>query len=82
MKISESDEQRGGGSAQASRGKKRHIVVGTLSLVLIVAVHSASIPDGNGSKLVLQKLLERKLGGLADYPLINSLAQCGHSASV
>ena len=39
-------------------GRKRHIVVDTLGLLLIVLVHSAGIPDGNGGKLTLQRLFE------------------------
>lgn len=40
-------------------GRKRHIIVDTLGLLLLVLVHRASIPDGNGGKLLLAKLFER-----------------------
>ena len=40
-------------------GRKRHIVVDVLRLVLTVMVHSAGIPDGMGGKLVLQSLFAR-----------------------
>jgi putative transposase len=40
-------------------GRKRHIVVDTLGLLLAVAVHAASVQDRDGAKPVLAKLLGR-----------------------
>jgi putative transposase len=37
-------------------GRKRHIVVDTLGLLLYVLVHSASLQDRDGARLVLEKL--------------------------
>jgi putative transposase len=37
-------------------GRKRHLVVDTLGLILCVVVHSAAIQDRDGAKLVLEKL--------------------------
>ena len=39
------------------KGRKRHIVVDTLGLLLTVLVHSAGIQDTVGAKQVVQKLL-------------------------
>ena len=39
-----------------TNGRKRHIVVDVLGLLLTVVVHSAGIPDGTGGKRVLQQL--------------------------
>ena len=39
------------------KGRKRHIVVDTLGLLLAVVVHPADIQDRDGAKLVLSKLL-------------------------
>ncbi len=39
------------------QGRKRHIVVDTLGLLLAVAVHPANIQDRDGAKLVLERLL-------------------------
>ena len=39
-------------------GRKRHLLVDTLGLILHVVVHSAAIQDRDGAKLVLAKLLE------------------------
>ncbi len=41
------------------KGRKRHIVVDTLGLLLAVAVHPADVPDRDGARLVLAKLLRR-----------------------
>lgn len=40
-------------------GRKRHIVVDTIGLLLAVVIHAASIQDRDGAKLVLYKLLGR-----------------------
>ncbi len=39
-------------------GRKRHIFVDTLGLVLMAVVHSGAIQDRDGAKLVLQKVFE------------------------
>jgi putative transposase len=49
------------------KGRKRHLVVDTLGLVLAVVVHSAAIQDRDGAKLVLAKLAQ---GGFARLRLI------------
>ena len=51
-----------GGSAvmvggKRTLGRKRHIVVDVLGLLLIVMVHSAGIQDRNGAKYVLTRLI-------------------------
>jgi putative transposase len=58
VKTSEGGEQRGVDVHKQTPGRKRHIVVDTLGLLLIVVVHSASLQDGSAGKLVLQKLFE------------------------
>ena len=40
-------------------GRKRHIVVDTLGLLLAVVVHAADVQDRDGAKLVLNKLVGR-----------------------
>lgn len=40
-------------------GRKRHLVVDTLGLLLAVAVHPANVQDRDGAKLVLGKLVGR-----------------------
>jgi putative transposase len=41
------------------KGRKRHIVVNTLGLILAVVVHAADIQDRDGAKLVVERLLGR-----------------------
>jgi putative transposase len=41
------------------KGRKRHIVVDTLGLILNCAVHSADVQDRDGAKLVLEDLADR-----------------------
>lgn len=59
VKTAEGGEERGVDVHKQVSGRKRHTVVDTLGLVLLVLVHRASIPDGSGGKLVLAKLFER-----------------------
>ncbi len=48
---------RGYDAGKKVKGRKRHIVVDTLGLLLAVAVHPANIQDRDGAKLVLERLL-------------------------
>ena len=59
VKTSEGGEARGVDVHKQTPGRKRHIVVDTLGLLLIVLVHSASLQDGAGGQLTLQRLFER-----------------------
>ena len=56
VKTSEGGEARGVDVYKQTNGRKRHIVVDVLGLLLTVVVHSAGIPDGTGGKLVLAQL--------------------------
>ena len=40
-------------------GRKRHIIVDTMGLLLAVVVHPANVQDYHGSKLVLERLAGR-----------------------
>ena len=59
VKTSEGGEERGVDVHKQTPGRKRHLVVDTLGLVLLVVVHSASVQDGAGGLLTLKKLFER-----------------------
>lgn len=50
---------RGYDAGKKIKGRKRHLVVDTLGLVLAVVVHAANIQDRDGAKLVLSKLVGR-----------------------
>jgi len=47
--------ERGFDAGKKVKGRKRHILVDTLGLLLLVVVHSAAIQDRDGAKLVLEK---------------------------
>ncbi len=64
VKTSEGGEARGVDVHKQIPGRKRHIVVDTLGLLLIVVVHSAGIPDTNGGKATLQRLFDRIKGNV------------------
>jgi putative transposase len=59
VKTSEGGEARGIDVHKQTPGRKRHIVVDTLGLLLMVVVHSASVQDPAGGLLVLQRLFEQ-----------------------
>lgn len=59
VKTSEGGEARGVDVHKQTAGRKRHIGVDTLGLLLIVVVHSAGLPDGTGGQLTLQQLFDR-----------------------
>ncbi len=50
---------RGYDAGKKVNGRKRHIVVDTLGLILAVVVHAASVQDRDGAKLVLARLAGR-----------------------
>jgi putative transposase len=54
VKTSEGGEARGVDVHKQTPGRKRHILVDTLGLLLLVVVHSASLQDAAGGKVLLQ----------------------------
>jgi putative transposase len=59
VKTSEGGEERGIDVHKQVNGRKRHIIVDTLGLLLFVVVHRASIQDAAGGKKVLQGLFDK-----------------------
>lgn len=57
-KTSEGGEALGIDVHKQTPGRKRHSVVNTLGLLLLVVVHSASVQDPAGGQLVLQRLFD------------------------
>ncbi len=43
-----------------TKGRKRHLLVDTLGLMMVVVVSAASLPEREGAKLVFQKLYQSK----------------------
>ena len=56
VKTTEQGGPRGYDAGKRINGRKRHIVVDTIGLLLAVVVHAASIQDRDGAKLVFRKL--------------------------
>jgi putative transposase len=56
VKTTETPGVRGYDAAKKVKGRKRHILVDTIGLLLIVAVHTANIQDRDGVKLVLEQV--------------------------
>jgi len=59
VKVSNHGGVRGYDAGKKIMGRKRHILVDTLGLILHVVVHPADIQDRDGAKLVLSILLQR-----------------------
>jgi putative transposase len=59
VKTTEQGGPRGKDAFKKVNGRKRHLVVDTLGLVVAAVVHSAGIQDRDGAKLVLKKLVGR-----------------------
>ena len=51
--------ERGYDAAKNVKGRKRHIMVDTLGLIMAIVIHAANIQDYDGAKLVFQALGER-----------------------
>ena len=56
VKTTETRGVRGYDAAKKVKGRKRHILVDTIGLLLIVIVHTANIQDRDGAKLVLEQV--------------------------
>ena len=59
VKSVEGGEERGYDKHKNVWGRKRHLVVDTLGLVMLVVVTSASVQDRDGGKMVLKGMFER-----------------------
>lgn len=56
IKSSEGGEARGFDAGKRTTGRKRHVIVDTMGLLLVVAVTSASVQDRTGGRTVLARL--------------------------
>lgn len=59
IRTAEGGEERGYDSAKKITGRKRHLAVDTLGLLLAVVVHGADWQDQDGAKWVLKKLAKQ-----------------------
>ena len=56
VKTTEQGGPRGKDAHKMVSGRKRHLIVDTLGMILAVVVHSADIQDRDGARLVLAKI--------------------------
>jgi putative transposase len=63
VKTTETPGERGYDAGKKVKGRKRHIVVDTLGLLLLVIVHAANIQDRDGAKSLLERV-KSKFAGL------------------
>jgi len=59
VKTTEEGGERGYDAGKKVKGRKRHLLVDTLGLVLTVVVHSAGVQDRDGGRQVLAKVQQR-----------------------
>ena len=59
IRTAEGGEERGYDAGKKITGRKRHIAVDTLGMILAVVVHGADIQDQNGAEWVMDKLGEQ-----------------------
>lgn len=59
VKTTETKGIRGYDAAKGIKGRKRHILVDTMGLLLMVLVHAANIQDRDGAKLLLTRVKQR-----------------------
>jgi putative transposase len=80
VKTTETKGQRGYDSHKKVTGRKRHILVDVLGLILVVLVHKASIQERAGAKLLLQRAKDKGFprlhliwadGGYSGQPMID-----------
>jgi putative transposase len=85
VKTTETPGVRGYDAGKKVKGRKRHILVDTMGLLLMVVVHTANIQDRDGAKQVLEKVtgtLSRLIliwadGGYAGQLVDRVKASCG-----
>jgi len=58
VKTTEEGGPRGFDSGKHVKGRKRHLLVDTLGLVLVAVVHTAGLQDRDGARLVFEKMRE------------------------
>ena len=58
VKTTKNPGERGYDAGKKIKGRKRHILVDTIGLIIAVIVHAANIQDRDGVKLLLFKVVD------------------------
>jgi len=64
VKTTEVSGERGYDAGKKIKGRKRHLLVDTMGLVMLAVVHGAHIQDRDGAKLVFDKAKEPRKNNL------------------
>ena len=56
VKNTDTAQEKGYDAGKKINGRKRHIIVDTIGLILVVVVHTANIQDRDGAKLVMARI--------------------------
>jgi len=59
VKTTECGGERGYDAGKKINGRKRHIIVDSIGMLLAVVVHPASVQDRDGAKLVMERIRDR-----------------------
>jgi putative transposase len=59
VKTVEGGDSRGYDAGKKVTGRKRHVIVDTLGLILLVVVTAGNVPDRDGAKMLLHALFQR-----------------------
>ena len=81
IRTAEGGEERGYDAAKKITGRKRHLAVDTLGLILAIVVHRADWQDQEGACLVIKKLSQKfcRLKVLfGDLPMVAAACPLGH----
>jgi putative transposase len=70
------EESRGYDAGKKTKGRKRHIIIDTMGLLLAVVVHSADMQDLDGTKITLDNLRHRY------FSIIKIFADGGHAGQL
>ncbi len=87
IKTTETTQEAGYDKAKNVKGRKRHLLVDVMGLLLVVLVHCASIPERQGAKALLRRAQQQGLarlqliwadGGYSGHPFADWVARvCG-----
>jgi putative transposase len=81
VKTTESGEIRGFDAGKKFKGRKRYIVVDTISLMVCLVVHAADIQGRDGTPLILKSILKVGPGCAMSLSMVATRAEAGGRAA-